>query len=338
MFAATKNFAPALAVGAAPPPPPAALTLGLRHRVSGGKALDAAEQAAGHSLLQGTLSLAQVREGFYLHRTDVVHVQDMTSRFPLSKAGVKIVLKLQGSGSLRIGHLALPLALGARAAPRGAVVSLREPALYEHCCRAASRERMLVITLMPDWLASAGLGYLNAAAHLSMAAWQPSPRALCIAQQLLHSPAPAGDPLRGLHQECRALELAAEALGHWPPPNSAADVPPPEASALRPAQYQRARRLRDWLDSGQADALRMADIARHMGCNTSTLQTEFRQAFGKPIFDHLRESRLRRAADAISTQGLSIAQAAQLAGYGSQANFATAFRKLYGFAPKALRR
>ena len=92
-----------------------------------------------------------------------------------------------------------------------------------------------------------------------------------------------------------------------------------------------------WLDSGAADTLTLGAIAQHMGCNPSTLQSQFRQAFGKAIFDHLRESRLRRAAHAITAQGITMAQAAALAGYRSPANFSTAFRRLYGFSPKNLR-
>lgn len=343
MFAATKTFATILnrrdPATAAP-----ALSANLLERLGDGSTLDASEQAAGGKALHGTLSLVQVQDGFFLHRTDVVHLRDMTSRFLLSKEGIKILLKLQGSGSLRIGQKTLPLAVGPDAAPRAAAITLREPAMYEHRCRATSHERMLVLTLMPHWLQRAGLAHLGRGAHLSMATWTPSPRAVCMAEQLLRGPGTQADPLHGLRQEQQALELAIEALAHWqqrvpgstPGATSAAAEPAP-GIALRPLEHQRAARLRDWLDSGGADGLAMDAIAQHMGCNPSTLQTQFRQAFGQPIFDYLRESRLRRAADAITAQGFTIAQAAELAGYRSQANFATAFRKLFGFAPRNLR-
>lgn len=354
MFAATKTFAsivnrrdPAMAAAAAAP------SADLLHRLADGSRLSDAEQAAGGRVLHGTRSLVQVQEGFFVHRTDVVHLRDMTSRFLLDQDGIKVLIKLQGRGSLRIGSKTLPLAVGAgAAAPRATTVCLREPSMYEHRCRAESHERMLFLTLTPQWLERAGLAALGEGAHLALAHWTPSPRAVCTAEQLLRGPSPQNDPLfdplHGLRQEQQALELVIEALTHWrqqhmPPCLPAPAQPPgppsaaPKPDLLRPLEYQRAARLRDWLDSGAADALTMDAIAQHMGCNTSTLQTQFRQAFGKPIFDHLRESRLRRAADAITAQGLTIAQAAELAGYRSQANFATAFRKLFGFAPRNLR-
>lgn len=336
MFAATKTFASIVnrrEVPLSSSPQAQALTATLLDRLGDGGALDASEQAAGGRVLHGTLSLTELREGFFLHRTDVTYLRGMTSRFPLSGSGVRIVLKLQGGGRLRIGERALPLAAGPGA--RAALVTLREPALYEHRCRASSRERMLVITLLPSWLEQAGLGDLNARPHLSMAAWAPSPRAVCIAEQLL-SPGAQGGPLHGLLQERLALELVIEALAQLAPAPGAAVVAAAETASLRPAEYQRACRLRDWLDSGAADALSLGGIAQHMGCNASTLQSQFRQAFGKAIFDHLRESRLRRAANAITAQGITMAQAAELAGYRSPANFSTAFRRLYGFAPKNL--
>lgn len=343
MFAATKTFA-TIRNRRSPAVAAAALNADLLHRLGDGSTLDAAEQAAGSKVLHGSLSLVQVQEGFFLHRTDVLHLRDMTSRFPLSKEGLKILLKLQGSGSLRIGHQALPLAVpgGASASARAAVITLREPAPYEHRCRAASRERMLVLTLMPHWLQRAGLAHLCREAHLSMASWAPSARAVCTAEQLLRGPGAQADPLQGLRQEQQALELAIEALAQLqqvvqPGGSEGGALEQAVAGRLRPVEYQRARRLRDWLDSGAADALALDGIAQHMGCNASTLQSQFREAFGQPIFDYRRESRLRRAADAITAQGLTIAQAAELAGYRSQANFATAFRKLYGFAPRNLR-
>jgi len=344
MFAATKTFTsvlnrsdPAVAVPE--------LSADLLRRLGDGSGLKAAEQAAGGEVLHGSLSLVQVQDGFFVHRTDVVHLRDMTSSFLLSKDGIKILLKLRGSGSLRIGHQALPLVDTRARTPasrvRAVAITLREPAMYEHRCRAASHERMLVLTLMPHWLQRAGLDHMVLGAHLSMAAWTPSPRFLCVAEQLLRSQNTQADPLHGLRQEQHALEMAIEALTQLQvlAASSTPGCSPSQQGpgTLRPLEHQRASRLRDWLDSGAADGLAMDDIAKHMGCNPSTLQTQFRQAFGKPIFDHLRESRLRRAADAITAQGLTIAQAAELAGYRSQANFATAFRKLFGFAPRNLR-
>ena len=71
-------------------------------------------------------------------------------------------------------------------------------------------------------------------------------------------------------------------------------------------------------------------MARAMRCNCNSLQQQFRAVFGKTVFDYLRASRLRRAAVALQNEGVSVARAAEIAGYSSQANFSTAFRRHFG--------
>lgn len=71
--------------------------------------------------------------------------------------------------------------------------------------------------------------------------------------------------------------------------------------------------------------------------STNTLQRTFHAAYGMTVFDYVRRARLQRARDAIEREGISIAQAAHIAGYTSAANFATAFKRLYGMTPKAFR-
>ena len=77
MFAATKTFASIVNRRETSLSPPAALLDRLGH----GGALSASEQAAAGQVLHGTLSLAELRDGFFLHRTDVTYLRSMTSRW-----------------------------------------------------------------------------------------------------------------------------------------------------------------------------------------------------------------------------------------------------------------
>ncbi|WP_177187880.1 helix-turn-helix transcriptional regulator [Formivibrio citricus] len=106
-----------------------------------------------------------------------------------------------------------------------------------------------------------------------------------------------------------------------------------DSVAVMPAEQSRLQMLKDFLDSGDADDMQLADIARHAGSNVSTLQSRFRRVFGKTICEYLRESRLRRVAERIEREGISIGLAAELAGYSSQGNFSTAFRRCFGVSP-----
>ena len=341
MFAAEKIFAPGERTGrsgqrAADKVFAPGIDLGeLGRRIGRGLEISPPDLAEAGTLLRGRFSLAELRGGFYLHCTQIQHLHDMYSRFPLQEAGIKILLRLEGDSRIRIGgrEIVLDAGQGGNAQAQAAILMLHQPELFERNCRAGSRERMLVITLAPNWLAASRLAENLGGAHLSLHPWQASPRALSIAEWLISrdNGMQAGHTLL---QESRALELIAEALGSLQTettPAAMADL------ALSPAEYRRVGRLRDFLDAGRADTLSLVEIAQAMGCNTNTLQRQFRLLTGRSIFAYLRESRLQRAAEAIEREGISIARAAEMAGYNSQANFSTAFRKHFGFAPKQLK-
>jgi AraC-like DNA-binding protein len=171
-------------------------------------------------------------------------------------------------------------------------------------------------------------------APLQVRPWKPSARAVAIAEQLIH-PIELEGPMQRLHQESRALELIVEALSQTLAADGAGDAA--GAATLPASALRRVRRLQQFLDSGEADQLDMRTIAQHIGCNANTLQQQFREVCGLPIFDYLRRSRLQRAAHALQHEGVSVARAAEIAGYSSQANFSTAFRRHFGLLPKHCR-
>jgi len=304
----------------------------LSARIGQGFQLVEPELAAAGALLEGSLSIAQLRAGLFLHCTDVTHLHDMTTRFAMVEEGTKVLLKLEGNARVSLGGVPVGLdaGQGTDARPQGAVVTLSVPENFERHCRAGTRERMVVITLTTQWFESADLTPCHHREHLTVRIWQPSPRAIAVAEQLVR-PAVFAGPMHALYQESRALDLVAEALTQAGPGEH------PTPPALHPAAYRRICRLQAFLDSGQADTLSLGSIALEIGCNANTLQRQFRETFGKTIFDYLRESRLQRAAEALERDGVSVAVAAEIAGYNSQANFSTAFRRHFGIAPKQAR-
>lgn len=283
-------------------------------------------------LLAGHFSFNRLRDGLHLHCTDIVHLHDMHTRSVLEGESIKIMLKLEGTARVHFGSTPLPLdaGQGATARPCGVVTTLNETELFERIGQAGVHERMVVLTLARTWFDTAGLARDNFGEHLEIRQWQPSPRAVAITEQLIR-PASFDGPMHQLYQESRALELIAEAFAL----TGCVDQKP--APGLPPAAYRRICQLQRLLDSGEADTLDMSAIAQHLGCNTNTLQQQFRQVFGNTIFEYLRRSRLERAAIALQRDGVSVARAAEIAGYSSQANFSTAFRRHFGQPPKHFR-
>jgi len=272
-----------------------------------------------------------LRPGLALHCADVRDLHDLTIQCVERGGSLHLALVLDGEVDVSFGPRRLDLATGgAGRRPQAAFVPLAEPELFVRRAWRGKRERKVSITFSREWLAAicpdgdAGCAALFDR-HLAVGRWTPTPRAVALAEQLIRPP---DDPplLRKLHQESRAIELVAEALRQM------LDVaaPPP----LHARAHRRVADVRDLLDSGAADGMSLEEIARHAGTNASTLQRQFRVAFGTTVFDYLRRGRLLRARHALEREGRSIVEAACIAGYTNPSNFATAYRRQFGITPR----
>ncbi len=295
--------------------------------------------------------MRELRPGLTLH-ADAAHApRDFTAQAEMNEA-LRIVLLLEGAIDVSYGTQHVRLNTGSSRcgtavpptqAENALMVSVAEPELFVRRARRNSYARRVSMGLTHEWIEQATGG---AAApvlqnfmrrHLSLQFWQTSERARAIAEQIVHPP--VFDPLmQNLYLESRTLELVAEAFGALDgAPTMAASSSAPATAGLRPHEHRRLRELREFLSGSQADGLSLDDIARHAGINANTLQRQFRTLYGVTIFDHLRESRLQRARAALERGGLTVGQAADVAGYSSAANFATAYRRRFGLAPKLAR-
>jgi len=285
------------------------------------------------ALLHGSVHTEELRPGLVLYRTAVRDLHSLRTS-NLLHPGLKLCVLVQGSSELAYG--ARGFALGPQAAHGAAVlVNLAEPDRFVRQWRRGRSERKVTLTLRPEWFAAAGLEDAGIDAfrreHLAVAPWRPSARALALAAQLA-SPPPLPPGLQRLWLESRCLDLAGEALGAV-----AGAAPPAPAAGLDARGLRRLRALRDFLDSGGADGMGLAQIARHAGMSAAHLQRHFPKVGGTSVIDYLRVARLQRAREALERGDADVAAAALLAGYRSPANFATAFRRRFGMTPRQAR-
>ncbi|RQO81650.1 AraC family transcriptional regulator [Acidovorax sp. FJL06] len=308
------------------------------------------------SLQRHLQRLRVLRPGLHLHADDAADAQDFTASGEMD-AGLRIVVLLEGSVDVSYGPRRVALSSAADRArvagrpglPRALLVSVAEPERFERRARKGAYARRVSVGLGGEWLEQvAGPAASEAIEafrrqHLAMHHWQPSARIAALAEQITHAP-DLNPLLLHLYLESRALELVGEALGslaqHAPGPAPApvpASAPAPTALRLLPHEHRRMRALHAFLQTEGAMDLSLDALARQAGTNATTLQRHFRAVYGTTVFDFVREHRLQRARQALEQDGLTVGQAALVAGYNSAANFATAYRKRFGMPPKLAR-
>lgn len=106
-----------------------------------------------------------------------------------------------------------------------------------------------------------------------------------------------------------------------------------------PVDSKRARlqAVKDMMDADLRYLWSIAELARRAGSSRRSFNLRFRAAFGVSAIDYLRTMRLETAREALVYQNLTVTEAADLVGYTNPANFATAFRKNFGYAPSLCR-
>jgi AraC-like DNA-binding protein len=87
-----------------------------------------------------------------------------------------------------------------------------------------------------------------------------------------------------------------------------------------------------------ADAWTLDALAREVGLSRSMFAQRFSEMVGMPAMQYLSNWRLQIAAQMLTSQRLSIAEAAAKVGYDSEAAFNRAFKKRVGIPPGAWRR
>lgn len=153
------------------------------------------------------------------------------------------------------------------------------------------------------------------------------PRIQAIALEIL---SPAIDGLAGkLLLSAQATEILARGL--FALRHHISFTPPIDNKRVR------LQAVKEMMDGDLRYPWNIAELARRAGSSRRSFNLRFRAAFGVSAIDYLRTSRLDVAREALVYQNITVTEAADLVGYTNPANFATAFRKHFGYAPSLCR-
>lgn len=170
------------------------------------------------------------------------------------------------------------------------------------------------------------------ARHLAGQSFPVNGRIRQLTEQILRPPSAMAGEVRTLYRNSRALDIMCLTC--------VAMVEHSGEERLRPqiASRRRSERVRDFILQNLDRQLSIEEIACAMGASVSSIQRQFKEHFKMTVFEFIRSERLALACAALEQEGISIAQAAYVAGYADPSNFTTAFKRVYGVPPKLKRR
>lgn len=136
--------------------------------------------------------------------------------------------------------------------------------------------------------------------------------------------------LQSMMTEARSLELLHLAINRLIESDAAAVL-------VRSRDRKRIRELCDLLSTDTAATLSLGQLCKLLAWNETQLTQCFKRVTGQTISEYRQQLRMERALRALRQTELSVTEIALDAGYEHPANFATAFKRTYGYSPRDAR-
>ncbi|HEY0104830.1 MAG TPA: AraC family transcriptional regulator [Rhizomicrobium sp.] len=137
--------------------------------------------------------------------------------------------------------------------------------------------------------------------------------------------------LRNAYLDAKSREIACSVVGGLAAPRES-------FPALSVRDVNRLYEARDILADQFRTPPKIAGLARQVGLNQTKLKAAFKTVFDITISDFIVKTRMERGSELLASTRLSISEIAYATGYAYPANFAHAFKRFYGHAPRQSRR
>lgn len=105
------------------------------------------------------------------------------------------------------------------------------------------------------------------------------------------------------------------------------------AALISRKQYDRVMQAREIIDADLSNPPKSLDLAKQVGTCLTTLQTNFKTAFGCSIFGYVRQQRLEQSRRLLRDTDLSVAEIGYRVGFSNAAAFTAAYRREFGTPP-----
>ncbi len=166
------------------------------------------------------------------------------------------------------------------------------------------------------------------ASHFSYGSLPMHPQMRPIVEDILSPPHTGA--LGNLMIEAKALELLCFAIKQILGSSRMAET-------VRPRDRRKIEELCHILDDDTQASLSIADLCRHLAWNETQMMECFKQVTGSTISNYRQRVRMDNALRQLCDTDASITEVAFNAGYEHPSNFATAFKRTFGFSPRLAR-
>ncbi len=154
-----------------------------------------------------------------------------------------------------------------------------------------------------------------------------TPTMMHIIRSIMHTNTPAS--LKKLFLYSRIMELLMLQFEHM--------YCGSDSRGISKQNKERMFEVKSFLEVQLEPTFSIRSLAKDFATNEFTLKKEFKQLFGKSIFDYWNEVRFNYAGRLLK-EGYSIQQLADKMGYSSPQNFSTAFKRRFGIIPSAYKK
>ncbi|WP_245391809.1 helix-turn-helix transcriptional regulator [Salinicola aestuarinus] len=291
-----------------------------RYRVEHRFAAPLPPSSAADAIAEGRVEEQRLATGWQWVGSDLcIHRTYETHALPDAPAHLSVILMLEGEATITLGEHTHHLQTGAG-------LLLAYPGAGRLTARHAAQPRVRAINLtipVSALAADTRLEPLRPRLNASGGGW-PLVAGAGLQASLAHWLDHAPQPGAALLAEGLALQLLAAAAAVSP----GGALPP--SSARHGDRLARVHRL---IQSRPGEDYTLASLARLACMSSSSLRSKYRQRYGLSLFDHLRQCRLELA-HRLLKEGGEVQEVAYCVGYRHPSNFATAFRRHHGLAPR----
>ncbi len=102
--------------------------------------------------------------------------------------------------------------------------------------------------------------------------------------------------------------------------------------------YSSILKIDAYIKSNLKKTLTITTLSNIAGLNTSKLKKEFKLVFGTTIFKYITELRMAKAKDLIANRGFTVSEASYEVGYKNPQHFTAAFKRMFGYLPRNIKK